>query len=332
MSLKRPDLRFTAAVALLFVLFSCVQPPLPRVGLKKLAADVVFGAARPQPVVAPAGAVQDEPIEGGTTNFKPLRSSSAPSPVINRCPNAGANEFPSQEAPLTVTDRPKGGYYAWKQKGSEKRPEYPIRIPMPEFADRQVKEVNSSGLPATDFTFRTVEKDPSLLSNTLITSTFRVDLTNPDAGSRGIVLTKVERDRQDGSKPGEFNPNPAVMYLPLPVRIGSEFAFDSVGVDPITLQTMRQQGYVRERKRIDACGKLIDSWLVDGQRTIISSGGSNPSNYDYAIATHLGGLIVFEHVESPCQPGADGKCPTEAQLAYDTNIGQLTPDPAPKKR
>jgi hypothetical protein len=79
---------------------------------------------------------------------------------------------------------------------------------------------------------------------------------------------------------------------------------------------------------VDACGTLIDAWLVIAKQTYAAGDDSVPSKFHYAIAPHFGGLIVFEHIESPCASATtEGPCTNEPQLIYDTNVGQAEPDP-----
>jgi len=219
--------------------------------------------------------------------------------------------------------------YVWKVKGTQVVRPFPSPLPLPSFADRSVEGlVDDPASPGTNFSFSTRERDPSLNSKTIITRFFKVDQTNPTPALRGVLLTRIVTDKQDGSPKMTFDPQPDIMYLPLPVQIGPASAFSSTGVDfsnPTALQTLRHSGSVKERLRVDACGKVVDTWLVEAEQILGAGTSSRRTKFNYSIAPHFGGLILFEHVESPCNAPVEGKC-TDAELVYDTNIGQTEPD------
>jgi hypothetical protein len=140
---------------------------------------------------------------------------------------------------------------------------------------------------------------------------------------RGIFIERFEYE-SDGARQ-VLDPEPDLMILPTPVQQGEQSSFDTVGVDARNFGTVRHVGYVKERRRVDVCGKVIDSWFVDGEQTF-TFGTARRRNFDYGIATHLGGLIVFEHVQNACgQSNSDGSCTPPADIEYDTNLAQLEP-------
>jgi hypothetical protein len=85
---------------------------------------------------------------------------------------------------------------------------------------------------------------------------------------------------------------------------------------------------VVERRRVDACGTLIDGWFVDGDQVFSGATETFQRDYNYIIATQRGGIIVFEHVETPCTTYDEqaGRCVPTGDIRYDTRIAQ--PDPS----
>lgn len=321
---------YLAFVVVLLLLPACLKEGSHGIGMKRVTSDLIYGVPPLSEIAAPPGAIPQipdsvEPEVDFTSSFRP---SSRPPPV-ERCPEAGPNDFPEEAAPNTVTAKPKEGLYVWKLQGTQNVAPFPFPFRLASFMDRSVEEVQDDSLsPTIDFTFVTKERDPSLNSRTIITQNFRVDQTNPSQQLRGVLLTRVHRDNQDGTE-DEFLPNPPIQFLPLPIQVGPASAFDTTGVDvrdPTVIKTLTHRGFVKERKRVDACGEVVDSWLIEAEQIIGAGASSSRRKYHYSIAPHFGGLIVFEHVQSPCRVESEGKCP-DADLVYDTNIGQTEPDP-----
>lgn len=328
--MRRRQLSNFGIAALLLIMAACIREPDTGVGMKRIGADLIFGVPQLQDVAAPPGAVPEIPESLEVENLQ-FRSSFRPNsspPAVQRCPEAGDTDVPAEPAPTAVTGKPKEGLYVWKMAGTHRPPNFNVRLGLPKFMDRSVEGLEPNAVSPSGFSFNTRETVPSAGSRTISTQTFRVDQSNPSANLRGIFLTRVE-EAQPGSSPTAFTPTPPILYLPLPVQIGA--TFQSQGVDPsdpTRVKTLLHEGRIQGRTRIDACGTLIDAWLMVAKQTYAAGDATNPRKFHYAIATHFGGLIVFEHGESPCaSPTFDGACTNEPQVIYDTNIGQTEPDP-----
>ncbi|MGH9194510.1 MAG: hypothetical protein ACRD1T_02060 [Acidimicrobiia bacterium] len=321
---------FAILVALAAALTACAKQQPPGLAVKRVAADVSFGVKPAPEPATPAGVVPDRPF-AAEEEFRPDLTTSGSAQQEVRCREAGPNDFPEEQAAQEVAGRPKEGVYAWKLSGKHQPTGFPFPVPLGPSTERSVQVVRPDGPEPKNFTFQTVEKDPSITSRTVITSTFRVDATNPNPRLRGIFLTQLVNDRRSGSPPSVFNPNPPVLYLALPVLQGQESAWRSVGFDTSTRQVMTHNAYVKDRFRVDACGTVLDSWLIDADQTFASEQGTSRRNYNYSIATQFGGLIIFEQSESPCaQSTAEDKCEPAGQLKYDTSIGETEPDSSRK--
>lgn len=77
-------------------------------------------------------------------------------------------------------------------------------------------------------------------------------------------------------------------------------------------------GQVMGRRPIDACGDMVDSWFVDADMTIMRDATVLAMDYDYGIATQLGGLVVYERFAIP---------KTDPVIIIESSIGQLHPFP-----
>lgn len=315
---------------LVFLAPACLREGTHGIGMKRVTSSLIYGVPPLSEIAAPPGAIPQipesvEPEIEFSSSFRPRTTPAA----VQQCPEAGPNDFPEEPAPNTVTAKPKEGLYAWKLNGTQRVEPFPFPFRLASFLDRSVEDVREDSLnPATNFTFVTKERDPSLNSNIVITQSFQVDQTNPSQELRGVLLTRLERSNPDGTG-DEFVPNPPIQFLPLPVQIGQASSFDSTGIDardPLRIKTLTHNGFVKERLRVDACGTVVDSWLIEAEQIIGAGASTTRKKYHYSIAPHFGGMIIFEHVESPCNAEVDGNC-TDADLVYDTNIGQTEPDP-----
>lgn len=303
------DLRALAviAVGITLVAGACTRTR-SGVSVKSLAANLVFGVPPlPESVPPPnIDLVPDEPI-GITTLGTPKKTPAkippfTPTPA---CPEAAPTEFPEREATTDVPARPKEGSYRWVVAGEQATASGTFKLP--EFVQRNITSVTGAG--QGEFSFAATERELVVGSSTIVTSYFEVV---PDDG---IYLTKIVR--KTGTRERVLAPTPPILYLPLPVRIGLPVSSVGVSESGAFGEVLRHTGTVKGRHRVDACGKVIDSWLVEGTQEFVSSeGGSTQKKYNYGIATQLGGFIVFEHVESPS---------SSPSLLFDARLGQVEP-------
>lgn len=324
-----PSARTMALVlGLGLVLGACTTDgPGSGVNVKSLATELVYGIP---PTPNPAPPANTDPVP---QNPKPVQiegdlglddDGPRPSPTIepveggfDPCPTAPPTEFP-EPASASVQGRPAEGEYLWKVDGEQEAPGIG-RVPLPNFYSRDIRNVKDS---EEGFRYTVVEKDLTFGSTDTVETTYEVrNAVEED----GIYLLKVVRENEDGDRRA-FEPTPAVRLINLPVSIGD--TVDSVGVDPQSFQALRNQGTVTGRKRVDACGEMVDSFLVDAtQESVDPEGNQTQRNYDYGIATQLGGFIIFEHIATPC-PNTDeeGKCTNEPRFQGDFFLGEKDPD------
>jgi len=326
------------AVVVALALAACGDQAEPTVRLQNVQADIVFGEITPPTPPTPAnlsgGALgqAEEVIEVDEIEFDDkgfltrLPPRAAP---VEPCPPAALTEFPDKEASLNVEGKPAVGLYRWVRSGEQTLAAAPtFKIPVSGFEKRLIRAVKSES--PTTFTFETVQSE--LGTGQIVVTRYRVKTaptqqrvgpTDVRVGEpdRGIAIYEIERfDPKTGASISTFAPTPPVLILPLPIVPGE--AFDSVGVDPAGGGSLRIAGSVRKRQQVDACGEVIDGWLVEGSRT---TSGANPEDsktqtYHYIVATQLGGPIIQEYVEAQDTTGS-------AKITF--RVGQVVPDPLP---
>lgn len=336
-----------SAVVLLAVLAGCVNAPPPNVGLKPFTADLVFGIPPlDQPVALPN--TLPGPLPFAFDDF-PIKKAIPPPPVeTEECPSALLNVV-EESADISVKGRPQEGTYRWKHTGYFKAGDFG-RIQLDGLHQRGIQDVERLASNPKDFQYTMVQEEQ--LGGRVFESTFEVITSRPNpppvsnqtyyettskSGINGIFLTRLSGRTPDG---GEFTSTlePAVLYLPLPVPVG--VTFTTTSSDPTTFVTIEHEGSVRERRRYDACGELVEGWFVDARQAVTFPDPENracpdqeegvctiPLNYDYSIATQFGGLMIFEHIEVRCEKYDSAKqaCVPDPDFLFDTNIGQLEP-------
>ncbi len=319
---------------------ACGEPNEPTVRLQNVQADIVFGEIAPPNSAAPAnaavgplgesedfGEVDEFDFDDRSGVLSRLPPRSAP---VEPCPPASLTEFPDAEASLNVVGTPPIGLYRWVRQGEQTLTAAPtFKVTVSGFEKRLIRAFEKES--DTAFTFETVQNEFG--SGQIVVTRYRVKTaptqqrvgpTDVRVGEpdRGVSIISIERfDSKSGAALSTFSPTPPVLILPLPIVPGE--AFEGAGVDPVDASTLRIQGSVRKRQQVDACGEVIDGWLVEGTRTF--SGGlgqaTGTQTYNYIVATQLGGHIIQEFVESS---GAEGSA------AVTFRVGQEEPDPLPE--
>jgi hypothetical protein len=138
---------------------------------------------------------------------------------------------------------------------------------------------------------------------------------------RGISLVKLQRVDAAGNS-SELTFSPAVLYLPLDIVPGEEF--NAVGIDPRSGSVLQNQAKVVKRERVDACGEVVDGWVVESTQTFSGAGqAAPPRTYRYLIAPQLGGIIISEEIHTATPQGT-----TDVTLS----LAQVKPAPLPPQQ
>lgn len=354
---QRPDLtkRLGAGLALALAITACVSPDDPGVRIEAFEADLVFGFEEPEAVPAPPNFVPAPPPAAPTAAQRPSASlSPAPTfppsndkaflsripPTSNRipCPPAAREAFPAEVAGLQVLSLPTVGLSRWKQSGTQTLPNIG-ELAIQGFENRTLTDVELvRGTPEEplEVTYRTTQPNFSNPS-VVVESGFRVRTDGTAARDsttellidrsvaagepdRGVVLESIDTlDRATGDVLSSSTYSPPVLYLPLQVFPGEEY--QSVGIDPRSGATLQHTATVKERVRVDACGDVVDGWMVEATQVFAGPTGSSQRQYDYIVATQLGGVLVFERTRQELS----------ALGSIDLSIGlaQLEPSPLP---
>lgn len=317
----------------------CVgDTPRSGVNVKNLATDLVYGIPPTPKAAAPADQdpVPQDPLDVKVRNTGradpevPTPTEPEPIDTVQQapCPTAPPTEFPAPATDL-VTAKPEVGAYTWRVEGTQNLGPPIGETRLPKTQKRRIEDLEET---ENGHRFTMVADEISIQSDQTVFTTYEVrqDLPPTSTQEEGVYLTGIIRENPDGTVASRFEPSPPVRILPLPVEPGLEI--DSVGVDPENFSALRLEGRVVEKRRIDACGKVVDSWFVDAVTTFANPNGEDTRrNYDYGVATQRGGTLVFEHVATPCegntQGGGDGDCVNDPDLEFDARLGQVAPDP-----
>jgi hypothetical protein len=280
-------------------------------------------------------------------------------PPKSTCPPAALTAFPAKEAGQTVEGVPAEGQYRWKRSGTQTLATLPgVKLPVTGFEQRLVRNVTKAS--DTEYTFETVQPDlgtnittistfkvkTAAVSKTVAPPVGPPDLNHPQtpvplpltppgtaptlpkapvpdsvsAGDpeRGISLMKLQRVDAAGNS-SELSFTPAVLYLPLEVVPGEEF--NAVGIDTRTGSVLQNQAKVVKRERVDACGDVVDGWVVEATQTFQGAGqASPPRTYRYIVAPQLGGIIISEEIHTATAQG-------NTDVTF--SLAQLKPSPLP---
>jgi hypothetical protein len=336
-----------SAIAVAFLATACVHAGDPGVAIENIEADVVFGIEEPEPAV-PAntnpGPIPDAALDTGfdMSRFHNPAADRLPSldtvATEEACPKAPPTAAAERPTEATITGAPIEGVYLWQRSGTQ-------IVPSPDGADPVTKVISGferriirNVQPFEDsfdpdaYTFEMVQTlidRPVVQVRTFLVKPNSSAQAAPDLGSNspivdepevhepegGVSVIKIEEFGENDARLGSFEPATGLLLLTLPVSPTLEF--ESVAVDPKTGQTIVQDAHVRSRKRIDACGELVDGWRVETTQTRTDIVGE--VTYNVLIATQYGGAPILEEISTV---GVDG---VETNVTY--TLGQVTPDP-----
>jgi hypothetical protein len=317
------------------------------VGVRSINTDIGLGI-NPESAAAPANTVVR--TETGSTGIQqppeitvpPLSFYSPPPSIKMKCPVAGAFEFPAVEAGVEPTGRPVATNYPYKIDGTVDAGGGPY--PVDTFETRTIKDVQDSPAGPGAFRYTQIQRysadqrvtgEISTVLRVVPQSPAQTDRTNSDAG-RGIFIESISfkgKDRNGNLVESTFNPQPAVQMIAFPVVQGGGVAgqapqtgtpvTSSSGTDPSNGSSLTLTGNVKGKKQVDACGKKVDSWLVDTTQRFTYNDGNGQretleSRYRYAFAIQYGSILVYERTEAP----KDGPV-----ITIDSRIGQIPKGP-----
>jgi len=345
---RRTSARVVAVIGVMAVLSGCVHGRSPGVAVKQLSADIVFGVPPEKPDAAPPGVAPPSGLDQALAppELPPVTKTRAtvPKPAASPCPEASESASAAVAATSSVKDPPALGTYRWKASQTK---DNKTKTGFFQRSITYVSPVTSAPNPEHDVDssqpeeVKTFTYDVTTLNadGTKRVTTFRVktgavnalvDLpvgNTPAAtgeSDRGLSLVRIVDYNVGGTEVSSFNPQPAVLLLPLAVAVNQ--TFQSVGVDAGGASLVHS-GTVSSRKTVDACGDIVDGWEVDSNETFTdSSGAATSSSYVYYVATQLGGILTYEKIGPPSGTAAGTTVP---DAVTELTLGQLKPTPLP---
>lgn len=328
----KPAAVHAALIAVAFLGSACVSAKPHGLRVGKGQTDVVYGASESPPAqgagttvpFVPTGDVLVGDFEVTQEGKLVPKRRPTPLPPIVACPEAAATAVPAQPAGPTVPAAPVEGRYKWKREGTIKAagPDgTPFDRGLTGFESRALVDVVSE---EGAFSFKVVQEDPR--TGILMRITYRVKtgatrVQTPAASASanqgdplGVRLVRIEYLDPETGDPipsRTFAPSPPIPLLPLPVVQGATFAATSVDATTGVIEVAAQ---VVERRRVDACGDVVDGWHVKStwRRT-----GRADLAYEYIIATQLGAMTIYERRDE------EG----ESMEKADYSLAQLKPSP-----
>jgi len=314
-----------AAVALVGSACSGPRDPI-EVGVREFPTDVIFGAQgiseapqSPQQVATPAPSLVIRAPAVPTGRLSPTQSTEV---AAGPCPRAHPFDAPKHEAPNRATVAPVPASYRYRNQGTyEYRQGNTTNAGvLPAQSSRTLKDVQRLGTQANaPYRFQIVEG----LAGITTTTTYHVTPESNLPGEAGLFIARIET--VDSNTPNEvFSPQPMIKIFEFPAL--PNLNWKSSGADPTTGASMTIQGRIGidspdgedvgdepdilTRARVDACGEVIDAWLVEiggpsdtakpdpAGGTLIGPGLKN-LRYKavYAIATQFGAFSVYDNYQ-----------------------------------
>lgn len=340
-------------VALGVVTSACVRPDAPTVGMSKVEATLVFGVTDiPEPVDSPiqqalaqviasdGDAVAEE--EQAFEFKKPAipKFGTSTSKAKEACPEAPITAAPLVAPQPRISGDPRPGTSKFLVQGFITPVVFdePMRQDFTLFFPRSIR--NFTRTSEHRYSFEEVQdRDDRIVVTTYEVNNAPVTanpsdgvgvVATPGAGEpeRGIVITKIEVVDEKTGQPvseGSFDAaGPGLLVLPLPATAGEKFV--SAAVDAKTGQVLRNEGTVTERRRVDACGDLVDGWGVEYTHRGFSEFGAEEFKSTKIFATQYGGVLIYEEFELTAED-----CGPPCPLKFTAKLAQLEPTPPSDK-
>lgn len=296
---------FVVLVAVAIAGSACSGPKeRVEVGIKEFPTDVILGAqgvteapVLTQQATPSAPLLVIRPPASPRRSAGPAQSAAAPT---GPCPSAHPFDAPKREAPNRASVAPAAASYLFRNSGTSG-----AGVLQPQ-STRTIKDVVGGGI---DF------KIEESLAGVNTTTTYHVTPSSDIPEQAGLFIAGIQKSPND-----IFTPRPMIKIFEFPA-MGNEF-WQSSGADPTTGVSMSLQGRIGietpdgpdagpepdiiTRARVDACGQVIDAWLVEiggpssvaapdpAGATIIGPGKDLRLKAIYAIATQFGAFSVYD--------------------------------------
>ena len=284
---RRSSFAALAAVALV----GACGPSIPlRLVMRQSSVDVPGERSAPSPA-APPPAVSPVVVAAVPLPLPTVAQvgRSVPAALPSLCPAADQFAVPALAGDPNIEAVPAPATYLYREKGeaSTGAGPLPVKLPYPPIGLRKV----TLGTADQGYDFAVAEREGA----TSKTTAFKLVRPTAAVGAQpgGLYLAAMQWDDPLFGNL-TFAPVQPMQFLPLPVQQGQTFA--SGGADPQRQTAMTLRGQVTGKKRVDACGSLIDTWEVTMSEVIATPQGEFDVTGVLDIATQYGGLSVQDHV------------------------------------
>ncbi len=227
----------------------------------------------------------------------PAPGASAPPAVLTpppACPTAGQFDAPEFAAPAAVKGIPANAEYVQKALGTYA--ENGTQKPLDGIVDVKVVRLPDSTTTANQAvrSWR-VERHNGKASSVevyqLVGPSSLASAASPV--SPGIYLVGLAWDDPTRGKLTFQPTGNGLWILPDPVaEATNDTQYVGTATDPNTVTTLELLRNVRAHKRVDACGKLIDTFTVEMSGTLVSPTDQYQVSWTQQLATAYGGLDV----------------------------------------
>ena len=294
---------------------ACGSAPRAPLGIKEVPRDVVYGDRTKPTVPPPPLGANPAPAFPGfllPPVVEAVQPPTRPAPAA-ACPEDDPLATPAEATP-TIGGQPLPGGYPFRQQAKQVLGNQTTVLPYSSV--HRVDNLAPGPGGVVGFDVGIAE------AGVTTTTTFQIRRSGVEDG---LYIAQIRSDGSGGTS--AFTPSAAVKMLPTPTVRGMRWS--SVGTDPLGGITMVINGYVTGKTRVNACGTPVDAWQVEvgtdpqtGQPSrIVKPSGDVTITGTYAVATHLGGLIVAEDLTLD---GRESGQPLT--LTRSDRINKVTPD------
>jgi hypothetical protein len=319
---------FGALAAIALIASGCRGPRDPlEVSVREFPTDVILGSQGVAVQVPSPQAEISQPVAPLIISRAPVaaarpRQQTQTAAPSGPCPAAHPFDAPKDEAPARATFSPFAAIYPYRNSGTYeyKQGTTANAGAIPAQSTRAIKDVTRPGTNATTgYQFKVAET----LAGVTTTTTYAVVPESSIPGEAGVFISRIETIR--GGVPNEdFQPQPRIKILEFPLM--ANLNWKSSGADPRNGISMTIQGRVGieipdgqdagtepdilARARVDACGEVIDAWLVEiggpssGAAPDPAGGTFAGPNKDlrlkavHAIATQFGAFSMYDKYQT----------------------------------
>lgn len=331
--------RVVAGGLLLLLTTACAGPDRPlRVDFKEVPSNVVLGAqGSPSPAVVVAPSPGSQPpaftlppppsvVTLPPPTFQvpdPARPMAPPlpQPTAVPCPVADPLKGPAVEAPASVELRPAKAQYVFRNVGSFEVSGADARRGA--FPALSLRTVSGPLETPTGFLFDVAESLGDITTTTTYDVVQRQPVGSPFAP--GLYIARITSKDSSGQS-SVFEPTPELRLAAFPLVRGARL--ESRGVDPRTQTAMSFVSTVTGKARVDACGELLDSFVLDlTEGRLLSPTQDLTFTSTYAIGTQYGGLVLREAVAFAGRDGDTGVSRTNTSTVSQVPRAQPGPQP-----